>query len=85
MRFAPAGVTAYLGLILLLCKGVGSLVYGAALVPLVRFTRPRLQARFATVLVSLALLYPMLRSADLIPAGFMIDAARCSARSEQTL
>jgi hypothetical protein len=76
MRFAPAGVTAYLGVILVLCKGSGSLVFGAALVPLVRFTRPRLQARLATVLVSLALLYPMLRSADLIPAGFMIDTAR---------
>jgi hypothetical protein len=75
MRLPSAGITAYLGVVLVLCKSLGALVYGAVLVPLVRFTKPRLQLRLATVLVSIALLYPMLRAADLFPAGIILDAA----------
>ena len=42
----PAGaITAYLGVVLLLCKSLGSLVYAAVAVPLVRFASPRMQLR----------------------------------------
>jgi hypothetical protein len=72
---APVGITTYLIAILVLCKSMGPLLYGAVLVPLVRFTQPRLQLRIATVLVSIALLYPMLRMADLFPTRLLVDAA----------
>jgi hypothetical protein len=35
-----------------------------------------LQLRVAILLASIALFYPLLRTADLVPTGFMIDAAR---------
>jgi hypothetical protein len=74
-RFPAGAVTAYLGVVLLLCKSLGSLVYAAALVPLIRFATPRLQIRVAIVLVSIALLYPTLRAADLFPERFLVDMA----------
>lgn len=75
LRLPPVGVTLYLGAILVLCKSLGALVYGAVLVPLVRLSKPRLQIRIALVLVMIALLYPMLRTADLFPTKTMVDMA----------
>jgi hypothetical protein len=74
-RLPPAGITAYLSTIVILCKGGGSIVYGATLVPLVRFGQPRLQLRLALVLVIIALLYPMLRTTDLFPTNSLVEAA----------
>jgi hypothetical protein len=74
-RIPAAGVTAYMTTILVLCKSVGALLYGAVLVPLIRFTKPRLQIRVALVLATFALLYPMLRAADLVPTSSMVEAA----------
>ena len=45
------------------------------LVLLVRFTRPQLQLRVAVALVAIALLYPMLRAADLFPTRTMVELA----------
>jgi hypothetical protein len=73
---APAGaVTGYLAAVLVLCKTLGALVYGAVLVPLVRYATPRLQSHVALVLVAIALLYPMLRAADLFPTSTILEAA----------
>ena len=74
-KLRPAPITAYLSVILILCKSLGALVYGAVLVPLVRWTKPRLQLRFAIVLALLAVAYPLLRSADLVPTKYLVDAA----------
>ena len=74
-RLPPAGVTAYLGMVLILCKTLGAFIYGAVLVPLVRFAEPRTNLRVAVVLASIALLYPLLRFADVIPTTTMIEAA----------
>jgi hypothetical protein len=72
----PSGlVTGYLGAVLVLCKSLGAFVYGAVLMPLVRFARPHLQVRIALVLVVIALLYPTLRAADLFPTRSFLDAA----------
>ena len=57
-------------------QDLGALVYGAALVLLVRFTRPQLQLRIALVLVAIALLYPILRAADLFPTRTMVELAQ---------
>jgi len=75
-RLPPAGVTGYLSLMLVFCRSMGSLVYGAALAPLVYFTKARLQVRVALALVSIALLYPMLRTANLVPTSSIIEFAQ---------
>jgi hypothetical protein len=74
-RLPPAGVTAYLSVMLILCKSLGAILYGVALVPLVRLAEPRLQLRIALVLTSIVLIYPMLRVADLFPTTYLVDAA----------
>lgn len=74
VRLPAVGVTAYLGMMLILCKSFGALTYGLIFSPLVRWASPKLQVRIALVLVSLALVYPLLRSADLVPATAIVDA-----------
>jgi hypothetical protein len=74
-RLPSAGVTLYLSMILILCKSLGALAYGALLAPLVRFTKPRIQLRVALVLVSIALLYPLLRAGDVFPTKTFIEIA----------
>ena len=73
----PAGpITGYLGVILLLCKSLASLVYGTVLVSMVRFAKPQLQMRLAMVFAVIVFSYPLLRTADLVPTEMMLDAAR---------
>ena len=71
----PALVTGWLGGTLLLCKTLGSFVYAAALVPVIMFVKPRSQLRLAAILVSLALIYPLLRTTDLFPSDILVEAA----------
>jgi len=52
LRGAPGPITAYLSFVLLLCKTGSALVYGALVVPLVRWASPRLQLSVASVLSS---------------------------------
>ncbi|MHB8885740.1 MAG: hypothetical protein ACYC5H_11820 [Methylovirgula sp.] len=82
-RFGPASVTLYLSAILVMCKSAGASVYAFFLIPLVRLTTPRLQLRIAAILVSIALLYPVLRAADLVPTGAMVDAATTYLNAER--
>ena len=60
----------------ILCKSLASLVYGAVLVPMVRFAKPQLQVRLAMILAAIVFSYPLLRTADLVPTEVMLDAAR---------
>lgn len=76
LQLPAAGVTAYLGAILFFCKSLASLVYGTVLVPVVRFAKPQLQVRVAMVLAALALSYPLLRTADLVPTEMMTNVGR---------
>jgi hypothetical protein len=69
-------ITGYLSILLVLCKTAGSTIYGAILVPLVIFTGPKTQVRFAVLLVSVALLYPMLRAEGLVPTQILLDQAQ---------
>ncbi len=69
-------LTGYLAGVLVLCKSLGSLVYGAVLIPLVRFTSQRLQLFAALALVTIALAYPLMRAADLFPTTDIVDMAR---------
>ena len=74
-RFAPGGVAAYLSVLLVLCRTASALIYAALLVPLVRWARPRLQLQVASVLVLIALTYPLLRAAELVPTTSILEAA----------
>src|SRR5438477_2342884 len=77
LEVLSSGVAAtYLGALLVLCKSLGAQIYGAALLPLVLFTRPRTQVRTALVLATIALAYPMLRAADLFPDAKLVEMAR---------
>ncbi len=76
LQLPAAGITAYLGTLLILCKSMGSLVYGALLVPITLFVTPRLQVRLAFVLAAIVFSYPLLRAANIVPTALMIDAAR---------
>jgi hypothetical protein len=74
-QLAPGGVTAYLGGLLLLCKTSSALVYAAILMPLVRWASPHLQLRVASILVTIALAYPLLRVCDIVPTTSIVSAA----------
>jgi hypothetical protein len=74
-RLALGGITAYLSFVLLLCKTASAVMYGAVLVPLVRSANPRLQLRLASVLLVIALAYPMLRVAHLFPTASFLEVA----------
>jgi hypothetical protein len=74
-RAPPALITSYLGIVLLLCKSGAALVYGTLLAPLARYAKPRLQVSFGVVLVSLALIYPVMRLAELFPTEVILNVA----------
>jgi hypothetical protein len=75
IRSSAKGITAYLSVVLVLCKTASALAYGTVLVPLVRFATPKMQLNFAVLLVSVALLYPTLRIAGLVPTNTLLDLA----------
>jgi len=69
-------VTAYLGLVLLVCKSLGSFLYGIVLTPLVRWGSARTQIRVAVVLAVIGLTYPVMRTYDLIPRETLVSLAK---------
>jgi hypothetical protein len=63
-------------------NSLGALVYGLVTVPLVWFTRTRVQLGFAAFLAVIVLTYPHLRANDLIPDQYMVDlSARYASQS----
>ena len=84
-RLPSAGVTMYLGILLVLCKTAASLIYGTMGAVLIRFTKPRLQMRVALVLTTIVLLYPLLnRPTSFQPKPFLRKLHR-SVRTVQVL
>jgi hypothetical protein len=71
----PGRVTAYLSLVLILYKSLGAAIYAIVLIPLVRWTRPKLQMRIATALVAITLLYPLLSTFKLFPHQLLLETA----------
>lgn len=65
----------YMLAILVLCRSLGSLIFAITLVPLVVFAGTKTQIRVATMLAFVALVYPTLKSADLVPTQTMLNAA----------
>lgn len=68
--------TIYLGVVLLLCKSLGALVYGSFGSVLILFARPRTVVAVACILVTVALGYPMLRFFGLMPTSAIVEIAQ---------
>jgi hypothetical protein len=73
--WASGWITGYLSFVLVLCKTASALVYGVVLVPLVRWASPRVQLTVASIVVSIAVAYPILRVTDLFPTAFLVEVA----------
>lgn len=65
----------YLGLVLVLCKSLASLMYAVVLVPVILFVPARWQIRLAMVFGLIAISYPMLRNFNLIPLDAIVAQA----------
>lgn len=66
-QFSAAGVTFYLTLVLALCKSAGSLLFGLLGIILTKLAGIKTQLRIATLLVSIALLYPSMSILNIFP------------------
>ncbi|MCC1491375.1 hypothetical protein [Cognatishimia sp. F0-27] len=65
----------YLTIIIVLAKSLGALLFAVMLIPLVIVLSPKAQIRVAILLGSIALAYPLLKGADLVPQDRMLAAA----------
>ncbi|WP_024516263.1 hypothetical protein [Bradyrhizobium sp. Tv2a-2] len=73
----PASVLlGYLSFVLILCRSLGSLVYAATAIPLLRFTSARTCVRVSAIFALLALAYPLLRSQDFVPTEGIVSLTK---------
>lgn len=71
---AKAAVSmAYLLIILVLCRSFGALIYGVSCLLLMFFTTARTQLRIAVIVCGIAILYPVLRAADMFPTNELVE------------
>jgi hypothetical protein len=75
VNLPPPALVAYLAGLLVLCKSSGALIYGLVAMPLVRFASVSWQLRVAVMLVTMALAFPLLRTADLFPTAALVNVA----------
>jgi hypothetical protein len=80
-RASYMAAAGYLGVVLLLCKSAAVVVYAALLLPTVRLLSVRHQIRIAAALALFAVLFPLLRGADLVPVDWVV--AQAEAVSEE--
>jgi hypothetical protein len=72
LLLAAAG---YLGIVLVLCRSLGSLIYGIYLTPLALLLPTTLQIRIAAGMTLVAIAYPVLKGAGLIPLDWILEQA----------
>ncbi|WP_204302738.1 hypothetical protein, partial [Stenotrophomonas maltophilia] len=53
-----SGLAGYLGVVLIICKSLGALIYAGFAATLILFNRPRLTLAAASVLITISLGYP---------------------------
>ena len=68
-------LAAYMMGVLILCKSMGSLLYGVALAPVIALVSARMQLHLAVAMVVLALAYPALKGAHLVPEAELLQLA----------
>ncbi|MBI5263393.1 MAG: hypothetical protein HY852_16410 [Bradyrhizobium sp.] len=71
-RIPTNGAVAYLGGILLLSRSLGATLYGVLLFPFVKWGSARVQSFLAVSLVSVALAFPLVRYANIVPTGAVL-------------
>jgi hypothetical protein len=76
LNLPTGGIAAYFGVVLLLCKSLGSLLYGLVVTPIVRWTDPKTQIRVAIALAIIGLTYPVARTFELFPDKMLVEYAR---------
>ena len=69
------GAALYLGVVLVLCKSLGSLLFGAALAPMALLLPTHLQLRIAAAIALVAIAYPVLKGAGAIPVEWLLEQA----------
>lgn len=69
-------VALYLGIVLVLCKSTGAILYALILVPLIMRATPGRQMKVATFLGVLVLAYPVLRASDWVPTEGLVEQAK---------
>lgn len=84
-RFSPTGVTYYFLLLLLLCKSIGSILYGFGAFLLIKIASFKTQLHVARILVLLALLYPTLSIVNLFPHQTLMNWASMDAERAESL
>jgi hypothetical protein len=72
----PASAAIYLGVLLVLVKSAGALVYAVVGVPLLLLSSPKTQTRIAAVLGAFVAAYPFLRVTNQFPTEGLVNIAR---------
>jgi hypothetical protein len=76
----------YLGIVLVLCKSLGAVLYAIALAPLVLLLGRMMQLRLAVVIALAALTYPAMKAGHMVPDDFLVgQAAQISAERAASL
>jgi hypothetical protein len=68
-------IAGYLGVLLVLCKSLGPLLYAIVTAPIILFTRPRTWARIALTFTLLLCSYPVLRYHGWVPGQVISSTA----------
>jgi len=74
-NFSPPMVSYYLFTVLVLCKSIASLAYGAFAFVLVKNIKPALQHKIAVAMVCLALFYPFMSILKIFPHQTIMNVA----------
>jgi len=72
-RFSAKQLTAYLFVVLIFCKSVASIVYGAVMLPIMHWGPVGLQMKIAKIIGLLAITYPLLRLYDIVPLSDLLQ------------
>lgn len=68
-------IVIFFGIMQLLCKSFGSIIYAVIILLLVYLTKPVYQVKIARFLVILTISYPLLHMADWVPTHDMVELA----------
>jgi len=74
-RVGTGAAALYLGVILLLCKSLASVLYGMSGFVLAKFLKPKIQTLIAGVLALIVLVYPVLRDSGMLPIDWILSQA----------
>jgi len=66
-RFSAKQLTAYLFVVLVFCKSIASIAYGAIILPIMHYGKAGLQMKIARIIVLFSIFYPLMRLYDILP------------------